>query len=143
MSKDKDNQNADNHSGEITVYSPVSEHSGVVAGVVFVEGKGTVSHDNEGAINYFRRHGYQVGGSRRGDHPSPEGVQSLDGTGTSSEDPATTRDADALGHLLDQNPTIADLRSWAKAHTISIPAEAKTKDEITAVLQAANEQSGI
>lgn len=42
------------------IETPVEGFNGVVAGVRFVDGKGTT--DDEGAIAYFERQGYKVGG---------------------------------------------------------------------------------
>jgi hypothetical protein len=43
-----------------TIKAPVKTFNGVVAGVQFVDGKG--STDDEGAIAYFERQGYEVAG---------------------------------------------------------------------------------
>lgn len=43
-----------------TITTPVEGFTGLVAGVQFVDGKG--STDDEGAIAYFERQGYSVGG---------------------------------------------------------------------------------
>ncbi|MFF1875744.1 hypothetical protein, partial [Kitasatospora herbaricolor] len=43
-----------------TIKAPVETFSGLVAGVHFVDGKG--STDDENAIAYFERQGYTVGG---------------------------------------------------------------------------------
>lgn len=43
-----------------TIETPVEGFNGIVAGVRFVDGKG--STDDEGAIAYFERQGYKVGG---------------------------------------------------------------------------------
>lgn len=45
-----------------TIKSPVETFSGLVAGVQFVDGVG--STDNEGAIAYFERQGYDVAGEK-------------------------------------------------------------------------------
>lgn len=56
----------------IKVVAPVSDFSGVVAGVVFKDGVG--STDSPTALNYFHRHGYGVDGSEpvRPDEPEAE-----------------------------------------------------------------------
>ncbi len=44
------------------VTAPVAGYSGEVAGVQFVNGKAETDDDN--ALAYFRRHGYDVDGSK-------------------------------------------------------------------------------
>lgn len=44
----------------VKVQAPVDGFTGVVAGVNFTDGFGET--DNPNALNYFRRHGYGVGG---------------------------------------------------------------------------------
>lgn len=53
--------------GNLTVSAPVADYSGVVAGVSFTDGKGEVEAGNRGALDYFRRNGYGLGG----DDPTP------------------------------------------------------------------------
>lgn len=43
-----------------TIETPVEGFNGIVAGVQFIDGKGAT--DDEGAIAYFERQGYTVGG---------------------------------------------------------------------------------
>ncbi|MGW0756134.1 hypothetical protein ACWD1Y_06535 [Streptomyces sp. NPDC002814] len=63
------------------VTTPVREFNGCVAGVWFVDGEATT--DSEGAVAYFRRHGYTVtamdGEQADGDPPGAPGTTSPDG----------------------------------------------------------------
>ncbi|MFE6742344.1 hypothetical protein [Streptomyces tubercidicus] len=42
------------------ITAPVHGHTGVIAGVVFAEGVATCCDPPLGAIEYFRRHGYEL-----------------------------------------------------------------------------------
>ncbi|MFF9034025.1 hypothetical protein ACF090_00945 [Streptomyces sp. NPDC014892] len=63
------------------VTTPVREFNGCVAGVWFVNGEATT--DSEGAVAYFRRHGYDVTplDAQQDDDgpPGDPGTTSLDG----------------------------------------------------------------
>ncbi|MET8098822.1 hypothetical protein ABZV29_20400 [Streptomyces sp. NPDC005236] len=63
------------------VTTPVREFNGCVAGVWFVDGEATT--DSEGAVAYFRRHGYTVtaedGEQADGDPPGDSGTTNPDG----------------------------------------------------------------
>ncbi|MDX3841738.1 hypothetical protein [Streptomyces europaeiscabiei] len=63
------------------VTTPVREFNGCVAGVWFVDGEATT--DSEGAVAYFRRHGYTVtaedGEQADGDPPGDPGTTEPDG----------------------------------------------------------------
>ncbi|WP_043257977.1 hypothetical protein [Streptomyces prunicolor] len=63
------------------VTTPVAEFNGCVAGVWFVDGEATT--DSEGAVAYFRRHGYTVtpvdDKSADGEPPGDPGTTSADG----------------------------------------------------------------
>lgn len=52
------------------VRTPVEGFTGIVAGVEFVDGVGEVDDSDMGAVAYFRRHGYDVGGEAA-DVPEP------------------------------------------------------------------------
>jgi len=87
-----------------TIKSPVEDFSGLVAGVHFVDGKG--STDDEGALAYFERQGYSVGGA------------------TSDEATADYPKGDPSDKW-----TIKQLLAYASDRKIDI-GEAKSKDEI-------------
>lgn len=55
---------------ESTIKTPVEGFTGLVAGVQFVDGKG--STDNEGAIAYFERQGYEISGKHEAAPGDPE-----------------------------------------------------------------------
>ncbi|MFL2001441.1 hypothetical protein [Microbacterium sp. A1-JK] len=93
-----------------TIKTPVEGFNGIVAGVQFVDGTGTT--DNEGAIAYFERQGYEVGGDVSDD---------------------VERDY-PLGDPSDKW-TKPQLLAFAKDRGISIEANVKTKDEIWAAIQ--------
>lgn len=61
-----------------TVIAPVAGFSGRVAGVQFDNGKAET--DDERALGYFRRRGYEVDGERREQPAPPERVDARDVT---------------------------------------------------------------
>lgn len=87
-----------------TIETPVKEFTGLVAGVHFVDGKG--STDDEAAIAYFERQGYKVSG-----HVDEDAEQDF-----------------PLGDPSDKW-TVPQLLAYATAHQIDI-GDAKKKDEI-------------
>ena len=97
------------------VYSPVRNYTGKVAGVGFVDGVGET--EDEGAISYFRRHGYQVGGAA---------------PAVSMTDPAQESKVFDLA-----SASIPEMRAYAKEQGITIPSDAKKGDEIRAVITEA------
>ena len=93
-----------------TIKTPVEGYNGIVAGVAFTDGVGHT--DDESAIAYFQRQGYEVGGH-------------------------VDEDADRdypLGDPSD-NWTKAQLLAFAKDRGIQIAADVKTKDDIWAAIQ--------
>jgi len=70
------------------VSTPVAEFNGQVAGVWFVNGEATT--DSEGAVAYFRRHGYTVTPL---DDEQADGDPPGDADATSLEGPQATKPA--------------------------------------------------
>jgi len=93
-----------------TIKTPVEGFNGIVAGVAFTDGVGHT--DDEGAIAYFERQGYEVAGDV-------------------SED--IERDY-PLGDPSDKW-TKAELLAYAKDRGITIESDVKTKDQIWAAIQ--------
>lgn len=93
-----------------TIETPVEGYNGIVAGVQFVDGKG--STDDEAAIAYFERQGYTVGG-----HVEDEAEREFP-----LGDPSDKWKKD-------------ELLAYAKAHGIQIEASVKTKDDIWAAIK--------
>ncbi|MGN7969016.1 hypothetical protein [Microbacterium sp. 22296] len=93
-----------------TIETPVEGFDGIVAGVRFVDGKG--STDDEGAIAYFERQGYKVSG-----HVDDEVQREF-----------------PLGDPSDKW-TKPQLLAFAKANGIQIEADVKTKDDIWAAIK--------
>lgn len=93
-----------------TIKTPVEGYNGIVAGVAFTDGVGHT--DNEAAIAYFARQGYEVGGhvDEDADRDYPAG------------DPS-------------DKWTKAELLAYAKDHGIQIEADVKTKDQIWAAIK--------
>ncbi len=89
------------------IESPVKGFSGLVAGVHFVDGKG--STDSESAIAYFERQGYTVSGAKPEERGYPAG------------DPS-------------DKWKVEELKAYAAERNIDL-GEAKKKDEIWAALQ--------
>lgn len=92
------------------IETPVEGFNGIVAGVAFVDGKG--STDDESAIAYFERQGYTVNGDVADE--------------VEREFP--------LGDPSDKW-TKGELLAFAKAHDIQIEADVKTKDQIWAAIR--------
>jgi hypothetical protein len=101
------------------VKTPVEGFTGEVAGVVFADGVGET--DNPNALNYFRRHGYDVATPV---HQTPA--------------PAS---APKPG-FPDGAPTAAwtgnELKAYAAEHGIDL-GKARTKQEMAAAIEAASE----
>lgn len=93
-----------------TIKTPVEGFNGIVAGVAFTDGVGHT--DDEGAIAYFERQGYEVAGDVSDD---------------------VERDY-PLGDPSDKW-TKAELLAYAKDHGITIESDVKTKDQIWAAIQ--------
>lgn len=93
-----------------TIKTPVEGFNGIVVGVAFNDGVGHT--DNESAISYFERHGYEVAGH-------------------------VDEDADRDYPLGDPSDkwTIPQLLAYAKDRGIQIEASVKKKDEIWAAIQ--------
>ena len=93
-----------------TIKTPVEGYNGIVAGVAFTDGVGHT--DDEGAIAYFERQGYEVASDVSDD---------------------IERDY-PLGDPSDKW-TKAELLAYAKDRGITIEADVKTKDQIWAAIQ--------
>ena len=93
-----------------TIKTPVEGFNGIVAGVQFIDGVG--STDDEGAIAYFERQGYEV-------------------AGVVDED--VKRDY-PLGDPSDKW-TKAELLAYADDRGIQLEADVKTKDQIWAAIK--------
>ncbi|WP_341935335.1 hypothetical protein MRBLWO14_000981 [Microbacterium sp. LWO14-1.2] len=93
-----------------TIKTPVEGFNGIVAGVAFTDGVGHT--DDEGAIAYFERQGYEVAGDVSDD---------------------VERDY-PLGDPSDKW-TKAELLAYAKDRGITIESDVKTKDQIWAAIQ--------
>ena len=93
-----------------TIETPVEGFTGLVAGVHFVDGKG--STDDESALAYFDRQGYKVGGV---------------------VDEDVKRDY-PLGDPSDKW-TKAELLAYAEDRGIQLEADVKTKDQIWAAIK--------
>ncbi|MEJ6554034.1 hypothetical protein PQI51_03225 [Microbacterium esteraromaticum] len=91
-----------------TIKTPVEGFNGIVAGVAFTDGVGHT--DDESAIAYFARQGYEVGGHEDADRDYPAG------------DPS-------------DKWTKAELLAYAKDRGIQIEADVKTKDQIWAAIK--------
>lgn len=93
-----------------SIKTPVEGFNGIVAGVQFVDGKGTT--DDEVAIAYFERQGYEVSGD-------------------------VSDDVERQYPLGDPSDkwTKAELLAYAKDRGIQIEADVKTKDQIWAAIQ--------
>lgn len=70
------------------ITAPVQGHSGVVAGITFADGVATCADPPLGAIEYFRRHGYEI---VRTD--TPDVVAVVDEQTTGVEDTDTAKSA--------------------------------------------------
>jgi hypothetical protein len=88
-----------------TIETPVEGFNGIVAGVQFVDGKG--STDNESAIAYFERQGYKVAGD-------------------------VTDEVEREFPLGDPSDKwkVKELLAYAKDRGVSIAADVKTKEDI-------------
>ena len=93
-----------------TIKTPVEGFNGIVAGVQFADGVG--STDDEGAIAYFERQGYEVAGDVSDD---VERKYPLD-------DPS-------------DKWTKAELLAYAEDRGIQLEADVKTKDQIWAAIK--------
>lgn len=93
-----------------TIKTPVEGFNGIVVGVAFNDGVGHT--DDESAISYFERHGYEVGGQ---------------------VDEDAERDY-PLGDPSDKW-TVKQLLAFAKDRGIAIDAKVTKKDEIWAAIQ--------
>jgi len=93
-----------------TIKTPVEGYNGIVAGVAFTDGVGHT--DDEGAIAYFERQGYEVAGDVSDD---------------------VDRDY-PLGDPSDKW-TVKQLLAFAKDRGITIDAKVTKKDEIWAAIQ--------
>ena len=93
-----------------TIKTPVEGFNGIVAGVQFIDGVG--STDDEGAIAYFERQGYEVAGDVSDD---VEGKYPLG-------DPS-------------DKWTKAELLAYAEDRGIQLEADVKTKDQIWAAIK--------
>lgn len=93
-----------------TIKTPVEGFNGIVAGVQFIDGVG--STDDEGAIAYFERQGYEVAGD-------------------------VSDDVERKYPLGDPSDkwTKADLLAYAEDHGIQLEADVKTKDQIWAAIK--------
>ncbi len=93
-----------------TIKTPVEGFNGIVAGVQFIDGVG--STDDEGAIAYFERQGYEVAGD-------------------------VSDDVERKYPLGDPSDkwTKAELLAYADDRGIQIEADVKTKDQIWAAIQ--------
>ena len=91
-----------------TIKTPVDGFNGIVAGVQFIEGVG--STDDEGAIAYFERQGYEVAGDVSDEREYPLG------------DPS-------------DKWTKAELLAYAEDRGIQLEADVKTKDQIWAAIK--------
>ncbi|QNA93257.1 MULTISPECIES: hypothetical protein [unclassified Microbacterium] len=93
-----------------TIKTPVEGFDGIVVGVAFSNGVGHT--DDESAISYFERHGYEVAGH-------------------------VDEDADREYPLGDPSDkwTVKQLLAYAKDRGITIESDVKTKDQIWAAIQ--------
>ncbi|MEV4036374.1 hypothetical protein [Streptomyces umbrinus] len=74
-----------------TITAPVAEFTGQVGGVWFANG--TAETDNEGALAYFRRHGYGVTPLDDNTPPEPDGDAPPDAKTTEPNGPQAPKPA--------------------------------------------------
>lgn len=101
------------------IIAPNKKFSGKRAGVPFVDGVGQT--DDESAVRYFAKHGYEVEGDTAAPNPDVAG-------GAGDKDKAT----DPLDGY-----TVDELRDYAEQHHIDL-GDASKKADIRAVIDAHN-----
>ncbi|GAA3705418.1 hypothetical protein GCM10023081_46810 [Arthrobacter ginkgonis] len=109
-----------------TIESPVADFTGVVIGVHFKDGAAESEH--EGALNYFRRHGYTV------TEPEPKEPEAPKAP-ADPEDPKVPADPEGTPEAPAGNGSTDDWRAYAVARGIAPEAAAElSRDELKAAV---------